>query len=298
MFSKLQSRGLRTLVCVLVPLALLVAAPAAMALTGPSAADFGEVETSKTIDKTLTYQGQRYCYWYWWSNPCYNDGTHKPSVTGSTTFTIVGGTCGAVYMQPGTTCTVVVRFAPTAGTQYKGNLYVPGSTGSINTALVGQGVSVGIQGEQGETGPAGPEGVPGPTGPMGPTGPQGPQGEAGPQGVAGVDGATGAAGVEGAKGEPGAAATALPGSADAKPAAAQIVATTRCVTVKQRKSKLRTAVCTIRLAKARATATRYSVAVAGVKIGGGRIKAGQKVLVVRHKIPSTLGGWVRIKVTA
>lgn len=122
-------------------------------------------------------------------------------VTGadSDDFVVVGETCSGP-LAAGASCTVKVRFAPSATGARAATLALratPASTPSV--ALSGTGGAL----------PRGPQGEDGPQGEQGPQGPGGGQGEAGAPGAPGAPGqqgpagATGPAGTPGPKGDPG-----------------------------------------------------------------------------------------------
>lgn len=130
-----------------------------------------------------------------------------PLVTGADAddFVVVGESCSGP-LPAGATCTVKIRFAPSAPGARAAALTLratPAST--VTVALSGSGGALpsgpkgddGPQGERGPQGPAGGQGeagapgAPGAPGQQGPAGPAGPAGAAGPKGDAGPRGATG-----------------------------------------------------------------------------------------------------------
>jgi hypothetical protein len=105
-------------------------------------------------------------------------------------------------VQPGETCSVMVRYAP-------GRAEVTSEEALVFTTNTAEGSEevplVATSTVLPETGP-GPEGPAGPTGPEGPkgdTGPEGPKGDTGAPGPMGADGTNGATGPAGPKGEAG-----------------------------------------------------------------------------------------------
>jgi hypothetical protein len=111
-------------------------------------------------------------------------------------FTIAADGCQRVRLAFRQTCTITVRFVPTAtGARTATIDLVDNEPLRLPTiALSGTGVSP----NSGPAGPAGPTGATGPVGPTGPTGPVGPTGATGP---AGPTGATGPAGPQGLPGQ-------------------------------------------------------------------------------------------------
>ncbi|HEY0276911.1 MAG TPA: phosphodiester glycosidase family protein [Solirubrobacterales bacterium] len=116
-------------------------------------------------------------------------------------FLLAEDECSGGTVEPGATCTVVVRYAPSraevtsnAALVFKTNTTagveeVPLSATSIKQPVV--------------TGPEGPEGKEGKTGPEGPKGETGEKGAPGEKGVPGEKGTPGEKGAPGDKGEPG-----------------------------------------------------------------------------------------------
>ena len=98
---------------------------------------------------------------------------------------LLGSTCGTT-LAPGASCTIAVRFIPSAGASRTATLTVTTDDPArpeVVVALSGQGTAATFA-----TGTPGPAGVPGATGPAGPIG------AAGPAGAKGATGATGPAG--------------------------------------------------------------------------------------------------------
>ncbi|MBJ7470429.1 MAG: DUF4430 domain-containing protein [Solirubrobacteraceae bacterium] len=113
-------------------------------------------------------------------------------------FLVSGETCTAAAVASASTCTVQVRFAPTAASARTATLKVRSDAhvGDTSVALTGTGTSapVGVAGPAGADGTNGANGANGAVGPQGPLGPIGP---AGPQGVPGAPGQNGADGKDG-----------------------------------------------------------------------------------------------------
>jgi 8-oxo-dGTP pyrophosphatase MutT (NUDIX family) len=110
-------------------------------------------------------------------------------------FVLAGDSCSSTTVQPGASCTVLVRFAPARANVTSAEALVFATNTSAGVEKV---ALTGMSQEQpvieGPVGPAGPQGV---TGPVGPAGPAGKEGKAGPKGS---KGATGPAGPKGAPG--------------------------------------------------------------------------------------------------
>jgi hypothetical protein len=98
--------------------------------------------------------------------------------------------CRRATLEPDESCTVAVRFNPSAAGPRSATLNVSSQSGdSLTAPLQGTGLekdkpSDGPQGPAGPQGPPGPEGPAGATGAPGPAGPEGPAGPAGPPGPA------------------------------------------------------------------------------------------------------------------
>jgi alpha-tubulin suppressor-like RCC1 family protein len=105
-------------------------------------------------------------------------------------FLISGDDCVGDAREPGESCTVRVRFAPSAAGTRSAQLRISSSTAAdVLVDLEGEGGELvsgpeGPGGPQGEGGAPGRGGAPGQPGPLGPAGPIGPTGPAGPQGEA------------------------------------------------------------------------------------------------------------------
>lgn len=127
-------------------------------------------------------------------------------------FLLADDACTVAEVAPGASCTVLVRFAPSAvDVTSTAELVLKANTaeGRVEVPLSGLSTEMprGEQGEPGETGPVGPQGPQGPggeSGTPGATGPQGPQGATGSQGAAGQQGAKGDKGDQGDQGDQGA----------------------------------------------------------------------------------------------
>jgi hypothetical protein len=113
-------------------------------------------------------------------------------------FVLADDACTGLTIQPGESCSVLVRFAPARAevTSEEALVFRTNTPeGEEEVALAGL-----SQKEPAITGPAGPAGPEGPAGAPGLTGPAGPAGNTGATGPAGPKGATGATGPKGAPG--------------------------------------------------------------------------------------------------
>jgi hypothetical protein len=165
--------------------------PEAGAVPSPASLGFGS-ETTGTIGAartlTLTSSGDAPLV------------VNRVRVTGSQAedFLNAADTCAGETIAPDATCTIKLRFAPSAEGSRSAVLKVfsnaPG--GELDVDLGGTGTAPAAPGT-GPTGPAGPEG---PAGPAGPTGNEGPMGLPGAEGAPGAPGATGATGATGPAG--------------------------------------------------------------------------------------------------
>lgn len=133
----------------------------------------------------------------------------RVAVTGdhATDFVIARDGCGGASLARGESCTVDIRFAPSAAGARTAAVHVVGATRtaiSPEVPLTGTGGALpqGPKGDQGTKGDTGAPGIIGQQGVAGPQGPSGAQGTPGAQGVPGLPGATGAQGAAGAKGDP------------------------------------------------------------------------------------------------
>jgi hypothetical protein len=135
-------------------------------------------------------------------------------------FLISGDSCtGTPVRGGGGTCTVRVRFAPTAAGARSATLRLRGDQGSgfVDVPLSGTGgaASAGPQGDPGPQGATGQQGVAGAQGVPGAPGADGGQGS---QGTPGANGSQGTAGQAGAAGPTGPGGPARPGAMPASPA--------------------------------------------------------------------------------
>jgi virginiamycin B lyase len=149
-----------------------------------------------------------------------NDGpgplhVRRVAVTGAQhdDFLISSDDCSQATLPVGGSCTVDLRFGPSATGARAATLTVPSDdpAGSLGVPLTGVGGALpagptgpaGPAGTPGTPGPAGPAGTPGALGPAGTPGMQGPAGGQGPAGAPGADGSPGPAGAPGAQGPAG-----------------------------------------------------------------------------------------------
>lgn len=151
-------------------------------------------------------------------------GRPRISGTDADDFFITRDNCDGVTLDTGNTCTVNVRFAPSAPGARNATLTVPGTDGDATAALEGTGGSAaqgptGPAGTTGETGSSGPTGQTGETGPTGPAGSDGLGGATGPAGSDGQDGTDGTDGTNGTNGTAGPAGPAGPAGANGAPGA-------------------------------------------------------------------------------
>lgn len=118
-------------------------------------------------------------------------------------FLLSSGDCEGRQVEPGSGCTVVIRFAPSATGAESATLHMLSAGGTYGPpiALTGTGVAPGTS--QGPAGPQGATGATGATGPTGATGAAGTAGPAGPKGEAGPRGPRGKSGKGAAKGKAG-----------------------------------------------------------------------------------------------
>jgi hypothetical protein len=119
-------------------------------------------------------------------------------------FVVAGDSCSSMTVQPGQSCTVLVRFAPARADVTSEEALVFAtitSAGVEKVTLTGlsQTQPV-IEGPVGPAGPQGPAGANGAPGKEGKAGPAGAKGATGPKGSTGPKGATGASGPKGAPG--------------------------------------------------------------------------------------------------
>lgn len=109
----------------------------------------------------------------------------QPGGANASDFIVTADECAGETLQPGRTCTLLVRFAPSA--------QGPRSASLIVHAANATDLGISLSGEGGQL-PSGEKGA------QGEPGKQGPQGTPGQQGVPGLKGETGARGSKGAKG--------------------------------------------------------------------------------------------------
>jgi hypothetical protein len=136
-----------------------------------------DIEVSNLGSQTLTISG-------------------SPVLTGpaAADFSILAQDCSGTSLGFSQSCTVSVRFAPSApGPRTATILFDSNAAGPVAIALSGQGFT-------GTIGPTGPTGATGETGATGPTGPSGPSGPTGATGLTGATGPTGNTGPVGPKG--------------------------------------------------------------------------------------------------
>jgi len=121
-------------------------------------------------------------------------------------FLLADDACTGHTVQPGESCSVLVRYAPGRAevTSEEALVFTTNTAaGSEEVPLVATSTVVPEIGPEGPAGPTGPEGPKGEAGPKGDTGDTGPQGPAGSNGADGKAGATGPAGPTGPKGDKG-----------------------------------------------------------------------------------------------
>lgn len=109
-------------------------------------------------------------------------------------FLVSGDDCVGADLNAGDTCTVRVRFSPSAAGARSAQLRISSTTADdVLVELDGEGgePAAGPQGPKGDDGATGRDGRDGALGPIGPIGPAGPVGAAGPAGVAGPKGEKG-----------------------------------------------------------------------------------------------------------
>jgi hypothetical protein len=112
-------------------------------------------------------------------------GRVATSGAAGTDYLIAGDSCSYITLGAGESCSVDLRFAPTATGPRAANLSLPSNASGAPHAIGLSGT--GGSAASGPQGPAGPGGPAGPAGPTGQGGPSGPSGPAGPQGPAGRD---------------------------------------------------------------------------------------------------------------
>ncbi len=112
-------------------------------------------------------------------------------------FLVSSDTCAFTTPGPGATCTIGVRFAPSAEHPTStAELVIGGNIGERTVPLSGTSAALptGPTGPQAPAGPQGPTGTQGSNGSPGPAGPSGPVGPAGPRGITGPRGPAGTVG--------------------------------------------------------------------------------------------------------
>jgi len=169
---------------------------------GAAALDTVEVGKISTVAQRVTFTNEGF-------------GRITPtaiSLTGNANDFIVGSnTCLGVTLGLNGTCTVDLRFAPTAVGPRSAIVSIRDSATrfeALDTVTLSRTAVAPTPGPVGPTGPQGPVGSGGAQGPTGADGPQGPagtgaQGATGPQGAAGAQGGTGPAGATGPRGRAG-----------------------------------------------------------------------------------------------
>ncbi len=119
-------------------------------------------------------------------------------------FTLADDACTGLTVQPGGTCSVLVRYAPgRAGVTSQEALVFTTNTAAGSEEVPLSATST-VLPEGGPEGPEGPAGPSGPAGPVGPAGPKGDNGAAGPKGGNGAPGPAGPRGPQGSQGPKGA----------------------------------------------------------------------------------------------
>ena len=95
----------------------------------PSGHNFGPVTVGRTAQQKFTLKN--------------NSSTATSRLTvglaGSARFSITADTCAGIRLQPGKTCTVTVRFAPTATGAVTGTLKAAGTSRAATASLAGTG---------------------------------------------------------------------------------------------------------------------------------------------------------------
>jgi hypothetical protein len=177
-------------------------------------------------------------------------------------FLVVSDSCTGVAVPRNGTCSLQVRFAPSATGARNATLRIVSDAAvASDVALSGTGAGAPV----GPPGPEGPSGPPGPEGPSGPAGPERPTGAPGPEGASGAPGPAGAPGAQGPAGPQG-----RPGR-DAR---------IRCRLRGMRRPRLR---CTVRLIKAsRSRATRALLSRRGTLYASGSSRPGSEGIRLRN----------------
>jgi Tol biopolymer transport system component len=115
----------------------------------------------------------------------------QPSGADASDFIVTADECSGETLQPAETCTLLVRFAPSAEGQRSASLTVHAvNVTGLEIPLSGEGGQLpsGEKGAQGEPGKQGSQGVPGQQGPLGPKGGTGAHGSKGTRGARGPAG--------------------------------------------------------------------------------------------------------------
>jgi Collagen triple helix repeat (20 copies) len=108
-------------------------------------------------------------------------------------FLVSAGDCQGTPIEPGSGCTVQIRFAPASTGAASASLHLLNANGNYGPPIGLSGNGIPTRTSQGPVGPAGASGTPGATGPAGPTGPTGPTGATGETGERGPRGEAGKA---------------------------------------------------------------------------------------------------------
>ena len=95
----------------------------------PSGHNFGPVTVGRTAQQKFTLK----------NNSSTTSSRLTVSHAGSARFSITAGTCAGIRLQPGKTCTVTVRFAPTATDAVTGTLKAAGTSRAATASLAGTG---------------------------------------------------------------------------------------------------------------------------------------------------------------
>jgi len=95
----------------------------------PSGHNFGPVTVGQTAQQKFTLK----------NNSSTTSSRLTVSHAGSARFSITAGTCAGIRLQPGKTCTVTVRFAPTATGAVTGTLKAAGTSRAATASLAGTG---------------------------------------------------------------------------------------------------------------------------------------------------------------
>ena len=95
----------------------------------PSGHNFGPVTVGRTAQQKFTLK----------NNSSTTSSRLTVSHAGSARFSITAGTCAGIRLQPGKTCTVTVRFAPTATGAVTGTLKAAGTSRAATASLAGTG---------------------------------------------------------------------------------------------------------------------------------------------------------------